>query len=84
MFGLGKKTVVEIGKWNNRDNDTPQGFRRVNGDAEAWANVGSVENAKKLFDLTDEQVAALRDCGFIDIDVDGEIGAVTLESGYGF
>lgn len=83
MFG--KKSVVEIGKWNNLDEDTPQGFRRCrDGAPEAWVDVGSAENAAKLFDLTPEQVAAIREYGYIDIDVEGAIGAVTLEAGYGF
>lgn len=81
MFG---EKVVEIGKWNNLDGDTPQGFRRGDGTPDAWANVGSIENAAKLFGLTAEQVAAIREYGFIDIDVDGEVGAVTLEAGVGF
>lgn len=84
MFGKRKQTA-EIGRWlpEDEDGNPVKGFV-AGGKKTAWANVGSAENAKKLFDLTDDQIAAIRECGFIEIDSTDGVGTITLEAGYGF
>jgi|688.fasta_scaffold376456_1 hypothetical protein len=81
---LGKREeVAEIGMWRSVDGSDEPVFTR-GGEETPWANVGKAENAKKLFDLSDEQISAIQEYGFIEIDSPTGNGTVYLEAGYGF
>jgi hypothetical protein len=82
MFGWGKKKADEevIGVWVDTDSkeaDYSYGF----GDT-PWGRTGSRENAQKLLDLTDDEMAALDEYGSIDKDIDGT--TVSIETGWGW
>lgn len=65
-----------VGMWINDGEDSEKGFIK-NGKPVAFVDIGSAENARKLFELTDDEMAALKKYGDIDKDVDGV--TITIE-----
>lgn len=82
------KEVAEIGCFLNLENgncDSVPGFKKMATDEEVgFVNMGSRENIIRHFELSSDQVAALDEYGYIEIDSGVGIGTVYLEAGYGF